>query len=118
MPADEADIHSLLPHQRIADWLPVQRANPLHRGICPRKLRRHQHVAVVRQTPGARIEQLVQRRFQGQAIRLAYQKEIRSFIERYKKECQGVRADFVTVDNSMTFDKALVEFLSQRRSRF
>ena len=53
-----------------------------------------------------------------QAIRLAYQEEIRSFIERYKKECQGVRADFVTVDNSMTFDKALVEFLSQRRSRF
>ena len=53
-----------------------------------------------------------------QAIRAAYQDEIQAFIEEYRQECQSIRADFVTVDNSMTFDKALVEFLAQRRARF
>jgi uncharacterized protein (DUF58 family) len=53
-----------------------------------------------------------------QAIRSAYLEEVRRFIGEYKKECQAVRADFVTVDNAMTFDKALLEFLAQRRTRF
>jgi len=53
-----------------------------------------------------------------QAIRAAYLEEFRAFIAEYKQECQNVRADFVTVDNSMTFDKALVEFLAQRQGRF
>jgi len=52
------------------------------------------------------------------AIRSAYQAEIRAFIDRYKRECQSVRADFVTVHNGMTFDKALIEFLAQREKRF
>ena len=50
-----------------------------------------------------------------QAIRAAYMQELREFIDVYKRECQHVRADFVTVDNSMTFDKALIQFLVQRR---
>ena len=53
-----------------------------------------------------------------QAIRAAYQAEIQAFIDRYKQQCQAVRADFVTVPNGMTFDKALIEFLTQRASRF
>jgi uncharacterized protein (DUF58 family) len=53
-----------------------------------------------------------------QAIRRAYLQELRNFIDEYKRQCQGIRADFVTVDNAMTFDKALVEFLAQRQSRF
>ena len=53
-----------------------------------------------------------------QAIRAAYQDEIKAFIDEYRQECQAIRADFVTVDNSMTFDKALVEFLAQRQGRF
>ena len=53
-----------------------------------------------------------------QAIRAAYRDEIRAFIEEYRHACQTLRADFVTVDNSMTFDKALVEFLAQRKGRF
>jgi len=53
-----------------------------------------------------------------QAIRAAYRDEIRAFIDEYRAECQSIRADFVTVDNSMTFDKALVEFLAQRQGRF
>ena len=52
------------------------------------------------------------------AIRAAYLEEIRAFIDEYKRQCQNVRADFVTVDNAMTFDKALIEFLIQRHSRF
>jgi len=52
-----------------------------------------------------------------QAIRAAYQAELREFIDEYRRQCQSVRADFVTVDNSMTFDKALVEFLVQRQKK-
>jgi len=52
-----------------------------------------------------------------QAIRAAYQAELQAFIDEYRRQCLSVRADFVTVDNSMTFDKALVEFLAQRQRR-
>jgi uncharacterized protein (DUF58 family) len=52
------------------------------------------------------------------AIRSAYREELEAFIDDYRRECRNVRADFVTVDNSMTFDKALVEFLVERKSRF
>ena len=52
------------------------------------------------------------------AIRAAYLEELRAFIDHYRQQCQNVRADFVTVDNAMTFDKALVEFLVQRQARF
>ena len=53
-----------------------------------------------------------------QAIRAAYLQEIRGFIDQYKRQCQSARADFVTIDNAMTFDKALIEFLVQRQGRF
>ena len=52
-----------------------------------------------------------------QAIRAAYQAELQAFIDEYRNQCLSIRADFVTVDNSMTFDKALVEFLAQRQKR-
>lgn len=53
-----------------------------------------------------------------QAIRAAYLDELRAFIAEYKQQCLHCRADFVTVDNAMTFDKALLEFLVQRQGRF
>ncbi len=53
-----------------------------------------------------------------QGIRAAYLAELKRFIDEYRRQCQAVRADFVTVDNSMTFDKALLEFLIERKSRF
>ena len=53
-----------------------------------------------------------------QAIRAAYLEELRAFIGQYKREAQNARADFITVDNAMTFDKALMEFLMQRETRF
>jgi len=52
------------------------------------------------------------------AIQASYLQEIRAFIEEYKQQCQAIRADFTTVHNAMTFDKALIEFLIQRQSRF
>ena len=52
-----------------------------------------------------------------QAIQASYLAEIRKFIEEYKQQCQAVRADFTTVHNAMTFDKALIEFLTQRQGR-
>jgi predicted dehydrogenase len=52
------------------------------------------------------------------AIRAAYLDELRAFIDEYKEQSQSIRADFVTIDNAMTFDKALVEFLVQRQGRF
>ncbi|HUS93298.1 MAG TPA: DUF58 domain-containing protein [Phycisphaerae bacterium] len=52
------------------------------------------------------------------AIRSAYLREIGRFLDEYRRQCQAVRADFTTVHNAMTFDKALIEFLVQRRSRF
>ena len=42
-------------------------------------------------------------------------KELRS---RYKQACLSAGADFVELDTSMRFDKALVQYLSQRRARF
>lgn len=53
-----------------------------------------------------------------QAIRAAYLQALQEFIDEYRRQCQGVRADFVTVHNAMTFDTALVEFLVNRRERF
>ena len=38
--------------------------------------------------------------------------------ERYKKECLAIGADYVPLDTSVPFDKALLEYLSQRRARF
>jgi uncharacterized protein (DUF58 family) len=52
-----------------------------------------------------------------QSIRAGYLEAIREFIETYKQEARNVRADFVTVDNSMTFDTALLQFLMERQSR-
>jgi len=52
------------------------------------------------------------------AIRSAYLEELRRFLAEYRAACQAIRADFVTVDNSMTFDKALIGYLAQRQQRF
>jgi len=53
-----------------------------------------------------------------EAMRAAYQEELQAFIATYRRHCQAIRADFVTIDNAMTFDKALMEFLLQRQSRY
>jgi uncharacterized protein (DUF58 family) len=51
-------------------------------------------------------------------IRADYLDALSEFRGRYKKECLAAGADFVPLDTSMRFDKALVEYLSQRKARF
>jgi len=47
-----------------------------------------------------------------------YLAEIAEFRERYRRECFQSEIDYVALDTSMQFDKALMEYLSSRRSRF
>lgn len=51
-------------------------------------------------------------------IRQDYLDAIKELRENYKKSCRAVGADFVALDTSMHFDKALIEYLSQRQARF
>jgi uncharacterized protein (DUF58 family) len=53
-----------------------------------------------------------------EAIRASYLAALHEFCERYRTEAAAVRADFVQVDTSMTFDRALVQFLIDRQRRF
>jgi uncharacterized protein (DUF58 family) len=52
------------------------------------------------------------------AVRDRYLAALEEFTNRYRREAAAVRADFVQVDTSMTFDRALVQFLVDRKKRF
>lgn len=51
-------------------------------------------------------------------MRKDYLESVRELQERYRRECRSVGADYLALDTSMPFDKALIEYLSQRRARF
>jgi uncharacterized protein (DUF58 family) len=51
-------------------------------------------------------------------IREDYLKSLGEFRERLKKECTAANIDYVGIDTSVTFDKALLEYLIQRQRRF
>lgn len=51
-------------------------------------------------------------------IRAEYLQAVSDLRERFRTTCQAVGADYVPLDTSMPFDKALVEYLSQRQARF
>lgn len=51
-------------------------------------------------------------------VRADYLDALKELRAKYKKECFAAGADFVELDTSMRFDKALVEYLSQRKGRF
>jgi uncharacterized protein (DUF58 family) len=46
-----------------------------------------------------------------------YLAEVEEFRERYRRECAQAGIDYVPIDTGMQFDKALTEYLAQRRSR-
>lgn len=48
------------------------------------------------------------------AIRASYLEEVRRFVERYREQCTRLRIDFIPVDTSTTFDKALLAYLQRR----
>jgi uncharacterized protein (DUF58 family) len=51
-------------------------------------------------------------------IKSEYLEAVGELRARYRKECFSTGADYVALDTSMPFDKALVEYLSQRQARF
>ena len=53
-----------------------------------------------------------------EGIKADYLEALAEFRGRFQKECRAVGADYVPLDTSMRFDRALVEYLSQRKARF
>lgn len=47
--------------------------------------------------------------------RADYLEAVNELCDRYRKECLSMGADYVRLDTSMPFGKALLEYLSQRR---
>ncbi|MEW4531271.1 DUF58 domain-containing protein [Maioricimonas sp. JC845] len=53
-----------------------------------------------------------------QGIRSDYLDAVNQLREQYRRDCMNAGADYVPLDTSMRFDRALVEYLSQRQARF
>jgi uncharacterized protein (DUF58 family) len=51
-------------------------------------------------------------------FRRDYLDELHSFRETYRRECFQSRIDYVALDTSMQFDKALTEYLASRKARY
>lgn len=51
-------------------------------------------------------------------IRQDYLEAVTEFRNDYRRECLKVGADYVPLDTSMAFDRALIQYLSQRQARF
>jgi uncharacterized protein (DUF58 family) len=51
-------------------------------------------------------------------LRKDYLKSLDEFREMYRSECAKANIDYVAVDTSINFDKALLEYLMQRQKRF
>ena len=51
-------------------------------------------------------------------MREDYQQSIEEFRQHYRTECAKANIDYVTMDTSVSFDKALLEYLIQRQRRF
>ena len=51
-------------------------------------------------------------------FRRDYLETLAQFRDQYRQECVGSGIDYVPVDTSMQFDKALLEYLLSRRARF
>lgn len=52
------------------------------------------------------------------AIRADYLAELEEFRERLRRECFQLRVDYVPLDTSMQFDRALLGYLAARRARY
>jgi uncharacterized protein (DUF58 family) len=50
--------------------------------------------------------------------RADYREAVEQLRDRYRRECLSIGADYVALDTSMPFDRALLEYLSQRQARF
>ncbi len=52
-----------------------------------------------------------------EALKKGYLDALEDFRARFRRECAKSRIDYVELDTSVLFDKALIEYLSQRRGR-
>jgi uncharacterized protein (DUF58 family) len=52
------------------------------------------------------------------AARRGYLAEVEAFRDDYRKGCHQARIDYVPIDTSMPFDKALLSYLQSRKNRF
>jgi uncharacterized protein (DUF58 family) len=52
------------------------------------------------------------------AARRSYLAEVEAFRDDYRKVCHQARIDYVPIDTSMPFDKALLSYLQSRKNRF
>jgi uncharacterized protein (DUF58 family) len=50
-------------------------------------------------------------------FRSDYLQEVQSFCDTYRRECRQAGVDYVGLDTSMQFDKALTEYLLSRKGR-
>ena len=53
-----------------------------------------------------------------QGMREDYLEAVEEFRETYRSECAKANIDYVPMDTSISFDKALMEYLVQRQRRF
>ena len=51
------------------------------------------------------------------SFRTDYLEEVSAFRDQYRVECQKSNIDYVPLDTSMPFDRALMEYLISRRGR-
>lgn len=51
-------------------------------------------------------------------IKNDYLTALQEFQDKYRQECLSMGADYMILDTSMPFDKALMEYLTQRKARF
>ena len=51
-------------------------------------------------------------------VRGDYIQAVHEFREFYRQECAKANIDFVPMDTSISFDRALMEYLLQRQKRF
>jgi uncharacterized protein (DUF58 family) len=51
-------------------------------------------------------------------FRRAYLDEVEGFREHFRRECSQAGIDYVPLDTSMQFDRALTEYLVSRRARY
>ena len=61
---------------------------------------------------------LLQLTIDARGMKKDYQAAIKDFQDHYKEECAKANIDYVPIDTSVNFDKALMEYLVQRSRRF
>jgi hypothetical protein len=64
------------------------------------------------------VEEERQLTLDAKGMRGDYLQAVSEFRERYKTECARANIDYVPIDTSVSFDKALLEYLLSRRRRF